>query len=246
LRGAAMCLEDSLALPAMARSFGPQAAGEAYDFFPLPSLRSEDSPPVVAGADVVVMFRPKTEAVALVRYLSSREAQVAEVQRGGLVAPRRDVTPADYPDRLSRQAARQVQEAEVVRLDASEQMPPAVEARFQEAVQEFVVDPGRLDEILAAVEMVARQAYPAAEAREAQPRQAAPGGGLTATDPAATPACAVTATGAPPPAEVWTARAASPPAPSAISPASVARTPAAGACRGAPSEGATAEAKPTE
>ena len=152
-------LDGSWVQPRIADRFPSQRPGEDYDFFPLPAMSLEESVPVLAGADVLVLFNETAPAVALLRYLATGEAQAVTVERGGSIAPHRSVRLADYPDPLSRRAARQLLEAEVVRFDGSDQMPPAVERAFRQAVAEFVANPGRLETILADLERVAREAY---------------------------------------------------------------------------------------
>jgi alpha-glucoside transport system substrate-binding protein len=154
-----LCLEGSLMQPLIARRFPRQMAEKDYDFFLLPSMSLEDETPVLAGAEIIVVFNDTPAARALVQYLTSPAAQAIWVRQGGFVVPNRELDPAEYPDCLSRRAARQLLEAEILRFDASQQMPAPVAEAFRQAVREFVANPGRLDAILAGVERVARDTY---------------------------------------------------------------------------------------
>ena len=154
-----LCLGSSLMQPVIARHFANQKAGRDYDFFPLPPTSPQSDAPVLGSVDVVVVFNNTPEVRALVQYLASREAQMAWVQRGGFAVPSRDIAWQDYPDPLSRRAARQLLEAPVLRFDASDQMPPEMGRAFHQAVLDFVANPSRLGAILAATERTAREVY---------------------------------------------------------------------------------------
>lgn len=171
-------MEGSFVQPLIARRFPHQVVGRDYDCFALPPMSQPGEAPVLAGADTVVLFNPTPQAEALVRYLTSREAQVVWLQRGGSVAPNAELDLDEYPDPLSRRAARQLVEAETVRFDASQQMPAPVADAFRQAVREYVANPGRLDSILAEVERVAEDTYgePQSNASRGASR-AAPGAG---------------------------------------------------------------------
>ena len=146
--------------PLIGRRFSEQTVGKDYDFFPLPPLNLQDETPVLASADAAVMLNDTPQAAALLRYLVSPEGEVGWVRQGGCIAPGRDLDLNEYPDPLSRRAARQLLEAEIVRFDASQQMPPEVAAAFREAVRDFVANPGQLNAILEALEARAQEACP--------------------------------------------------------------------------------------
>ncbi|MDI7275194.1 MAG: extracellular solute-binding protein [Anaerolineae bacterium] len=169
-------LQGSSALPLIGRRAGREGAIEEYDFFALPPLRLEDDPAVVAGTEALALLRATPQSVALLRHLASPQAQATWVRRGAFLPATGEVELGQYPDPLSRRAARQLAEAPVVRLDASEQMPTEVRAAFRGAVCDFVADPGRLNSILASVERVARAAYgkrPATASDGVEPGRAA-------------------------------------------------------------------------
>ncbi len=172
LPAAYLCLASSSAQALIAQRFPRHVEGEDYDFFALPPVSPGAEAPVVAAADVIVVFRDTPQVAALLAYLASAEAQAAWVQRGGFIALGADLDPARYPDPLSRRAARQFMEAPILRFAASAQMPAEVEQAFGRAVGDFVADPGHLTAILREVEGVAQAAYPQpglSQARELAP-----------------------------------------------------------------------------
>jgi len=159
LPGAYLCLGDSAAQPVIAQRFPQQAGGKDYDFFALPPMAAGEEAPVVGGADVLVLLRATPQAIALLAYLTSAEAQTLWAQRGGFIALGAGVDAEAYPDPLSRRAAQQLLGSRNLRYDASAQMPPDVERAFCSAVCQFVADPGQLEAILQGVEEAAQAAY---------------------------------------------------------------------------------------
>ncbi len=158
-------LEGSFAQTLIARHFPQRTAGRDYDFFPLPPLRLQEEAPVLASADAVVLFQATPQSEALLRYLAGPEAQANWARRGGFVAPNRELDLGEYPDPLSRRAARQLVEAGTLRFDALQLLPPAVGQALRNAVRDYVANPGRLDAILASIEQVVRAAYATGAAR---------------------------------------------------------------------------------
>jgi alpha-glucoside transport system substrate-binding protein len=81
------------------------------------------------------------------------------VKRGGALSANRKVSLDDYPDPLARRAAEILTSADVVRFDASDLMPEAVNSAFWKGTLDYVQSPGRLDEILQTIERTAQEAY---------------------------------------------------------------------------------------
>lgn len=133
--------------------------GEDFDFFAFPPIDPNVPKAVEAGGDLFGMFRDTPQARALMRYLTTPEAQAVWVKRGGALSPNRRVSLDDYPDPLSRRAAEILTSAEVARFDASDLMPEAVNSAFWKGTLDFVQAPDRLDEILQTIERTAMDAY---------------------------------------------------------------------------------------
>ncbi len=133
--------------------------GEDFDFFAFPSIDPAVPKAVEAAGDLFGMFRDTPQARALMKYLTTPEAQAIWVKRGGALSPNRKVSPDNYPDPLSRRAAEILTSAEVARFDASDLMPEAVNAAFWKGTLDYVRSPSRLNSILQNLERVAGEAY---------------------------------------------------------------------------------------
>jgi alpha-glucoside transport system substrate-binding protein len=94
------------------------------------------------------VFRDTPQARALVKYLTTPEAQTIWVKRGGAISPNRRVPLDSYPDDLARQQAQILTNAKTVRFDASDLMPEAMNSAFLKGILEFVQNPSGLDTVL--------------------------------------------------------------------------------------------------
>jgi len=133
--------------------------GEDFDFFAFPKIDEQAPPSVEVAGDLVGMFKDTPQARALLKYLTTPEAQAVWVKRGGALSPNRKVSLDDYPDVLSRRAAEILTSAEVARFDASDLMPEAVNSAFWKGTLDFIQNPSRLDAILQNIERIAQEAY---------------------------------------------------------------------------------------
>lgn len=134
-------------------------AGTDFDFFAFPAMEANIPKAVEAGGDLFGMFRDTPQARALVRYLTTPEAQSIWVKRGAALSPNRKVNLDDYPDPLSRRAAEILTAADEARFDASDLMPEALNSAFWKGTLDYIQAPHRLDEILGNLERVAEEAY---------------------------------------------------------------------------------------
>ena len=134
-------------------------AGEDFDFFAFPPIDPNIPKAVEAGGDLFGMFKDTPQARALMKYLTTPEAQAIWVKRGGALSANRKVSPDVYPDPLARRAAEILTSADVVRFDASDLMPEAVNSAFWKGTLDYVQAPQRLDEILQTIERTAQEAY---------------------------------------------------------------------------------------
>ena len=66
---------------------------------------------------------------------------------------------ADYPDDLLRNSAKILTEATIVRFDASDLMPEALNNAFWNAIVDYVNDPATLDSTIASLDRVQSEAY---------------------------------------------------------------------------------------
>ncbi len=134
--------------------------GEDFAFFGFPDIDSRYAGSLEVAGDLFGMFRDTPQARALIRYLTTPEAQAIWVKRGGAISPNKRVPPEDYPDQLSRQSAELLIGARTVRFDASDLMPEAMNSAFWRAILDYVNNPDALDSILDRLDQVQAQAYP--------------------------------------------------------------------------------------
>lgn len=132
---------------------------EDFAFVEFPAINPSISKAVVAAGDIFGMFRDTPQARALMRWLVTPQAQAIWVRRGGALSANRRVSLDAYPDALSREAARILTTAEVVRFDGSDLMPEAVNSAFWKGTLDYVGNPSQLDQILRRIEQIARRAY---------------------------------------------------------------------------------------
>ena len=93
--------------------------------FPLPAVGGGPAPLVVGGS-VVVRFSDDDAVDRLAEYLTTDDAAARRADRGGFVSARSTFDIERYTFELDRHVAELVRNAEVVRFDASDRMPPEV------------------------------------------------------------------------------------------------------------------------
>ena len=130
-----------------------------FNFFPFPDIDPQYAGAVEVGGDLFGMFRDTPQARALIKYLTTPEAQAIWVRRGGALSPNKRVALDTYPDPLARQQAQTLIGARIVRFDASDLMPEAMNNAFFKAILDFVQNPGNLDSILAGLDRTREDAY---------------------------------------------------------------------------------------
>lgn len=132
---------------------------EDFDFFAFPTISTDLPPAVEIAGDLIGIFKDTPQARALLKYLTTPQAQAIWVRRGGALSPNRMVSLDDYPDALSRRAAEILTGAEIARFDASDLMPEAVNAAFWKGTLDYIQNPARLAEILRNLDRIASEAY---------------------------------------------------------------------------------------
>jgi alpha-glucoside transport system substrate-binding protein len=137
--------------------------GERARFFPFPGVRAGAASSVITGGDTVVALTDKPGTAALVKYLASAEAASVWAEQGGFISPNRTVSLADYPDDTTRRIAGDLRDADTVRFDMSDLMPTSLGGTrgdgFWRAMQDYLADPGRAEQILSRMETEAEAAY---------------------------------------------------------------------------------------
>lgn len=132
---------------------------EDFNFFGMPQFEADAPQSLEVAGDLFGMFNDTPQAQALIRYLVTPEAQAIWASRGGAISPNRGVPGECYPDPLAQRSADLLTSAEIVRFDASDLMPEAMNNAFWQAILNFVENPGNLDSILENLQEVQADAY---------------------------------------------------------------------------------------
>jgi len=146
---------------------GPSAHGAHpapktdFDFIPFPPVTSAAQGSEEVAGDLLGMFRGSSAARKLIAYLTTPQAQEAWISRpgSGAISVNRLVLPSDYPDQVSGELAKNLTDAVNVQFDASDSMPPVMESAFNNAVLEYLDNPGQLTVILRSLDQVQKATY---------------------------------------------------------------------------------------
>ncbi len=134
-------------------------SGEDFNFFPFPPIDSAKGNPLLVAGDLFGMFRDTPQSRALIKYLTTADAQSIWAKRGGFLSANKTVPPSVYPDLLTQQIADMLARASAVRFDASDLMPEAVNSAFWKGTLDYVQNPANLDNVLTTIERAAKDAY---------------------------------------------------------------------------------------
>jgi alpha-glucoside transport system substrate-binding protein len=132
---------------------------EDFNFFVFPDINPQYASSAEVVGDAFSVYKDSPQARALIKYLTTPEAQAIWVNRGGKLPVNKHVSPDVYPDPLARQAGQIITDAKIVRFDASDQMPEAMNSAFWRAVLDYIQNPSMLDSILANLDKVQQDAY---------------------------------------------------------------------------------------
>ena len=130
-----------------------------FAFFAFPDIDAKNAGALEVGGDLFGQFKDTPQARALMKYLTTAEAQSIWVKRGGALSPNKKVDVAQYPDDISRDIAKLLTGAKAARFDASDLMPDAMNKAFWKATLDYVNDPAKLDTILADLDRVQTESY---------------------------------------------------------------------------------------
>jgi alpha-glucoside transport system substrate-binding protein len=133
--------------------------GTDFKFFPLPDVDPQYAGAHVGAGDAFSMLKDTPQARALIKYLTTPEAQAIWVQRGGKLSPNKSFDPALYPDDITRQVAAVMTSAKIFDFDAGDLMPTAMFNAYWGAVLKFVANQNNLDSILQSLDAVQATAY---------------------------------------------------------------------------------------
>lgn len=132
-----------------------------YNFWPFPDINSQYAGAVEGAGDLFGMFKKTDQSTALLRWLTTPQAQAIWIQKGGSLSTNNQVPLSAYPDKLSQESAQSLLAAKIVRFDASDMMPDQMQTAFYKAVLSFVQNTGQLTSILQSLDTTQAQAYKA-------------------------------------------------------------------------------------
>jgi alpha-glucoside transport system substrate-binding protein len=135
--------------------------GTGFNFIPFPALTSVDRNNIEVSGDLIGMFTDSLAARKFLAYLTTPQAQEAWISRAGSGAfsVNKDVPTSFYPDQVSSEIGKILTQAVDVRFDASDSMPPIMETAFNDAVLDYIDNPGQLHTILQGLDQVQKAEY---------------------------------------------------------------------------------------
>jgi alpha-glucoside transport system substrate-binding protein len=137
-------------------------AGTDFNFFPLPDVNTKYAGSHVGAASAWSMFKDTPQARALMKYLTTPEAQAIWVKRGGKLSPNKRMSLDNYPDPISKQIAQDLVATKIFKYDAGDLMPNDMKNAYWSAILDFIRDQSKLDSILANLDKVQSTAYTSA------------------------------------------------------------------------------------
>ena len=136
-------------------------AGTDFDTFEFPSI-NDSGPAVVADGNMFVLFNDNPATQAFIEYLATPEAATIWAELGGFGSPNQNLDTSVYPDELTRRTSGAISEAEVVRWDLSDLVPPEFGATTGQGLwklfQDFLANPDDVDGIAEEMEKAASAA----------------------------------------------------------------------------------------
>ena len=109
-------------------SFFPETVeiGTDVRIFPFPGIDPEYGMPILVAGDVFAMFTDTPEARALMNYLATPQPHEIWARLGGFISSHQQVELDVYPDEITRQQAKILANADIIRFDGSDMMPGTV------------------------------------------------------------------------------------------------------------------------
>jgi len=129
-----------------------------FNVFRFPSINDEYAASVVIAGDVIGLFNDTPQSRAFIKYFATAEAQAYWLETGA-ISPNQEVALSEYQDPIIREAARTMQESDIVVFDASDLMPSQLNQTFFSAIMDYVQNPNSLDSALNELERVRQEAY---------------------------------------------------------------------------------------
>jgi alpha-glucoside transport system substrate-binding protein len=124
--------------------------GAAY--FPAGFEGGFDGNPVLGAGDFAVLLTENSAAEQFMEFLASDEFGGAWAEAGGFLSPHQSFDASQYPNEVTRQVAEIGAQADVLRFDGSDRMPPAVAGAFQTETVEWLSGGQELEAALTAID----------------------------------------------------------------------------------------------
>jgi alpha-glucoside transport system substrate-binding protein len=134
-------------------------AVQDFNFFPLPDINAAYAGAHVVAGDAWSMFHDTPQARKLVQYLTTADAQVIWVKKGGKLSPNNKTPLEAYPDLLSKESAQILVNTKIGRYDATDQMPTDMRDAAWHDILKFVTNQNSLDALMADLDKVQSTAY---------------------------------------------------------------------------------------
>jgi alpha-glucoside transport system substrate-binding protein len=141
--------------------FPAQVAGIDYSIFAFPNIGTTYTNAVIATGDVVIVLNATTEAQSFVDFLITTDAAEIWIQEGN-TSPNRNIDPSLYPDPITRAAAGQLVNADILRLDLTDLLPGRLASYVRSQMDDLVQaapDEAAMEEVLSRIEIKASHPY---------------------------------------------------------------------------------------
>jgi len=134
-----------------------------FNEFAFPKIGAAPAGSVLAGGDVVVMFKSNPATEALVKYLATAPAATIWAELGGYTSPNKNVKKTSYKDALNRKTAIALVAGNPVRYDMSDLQPAQFGSTTGQGewklFQDFLSNTKNVNGIAAKLEAAAAKAY---------------------------------------------------------------------------------------
>jgi hypothetical protein len=134
-----------------------------YNEFAFPTIGKSSPATVLAGGDVVVMFKSNPASQALLKYLATPGAATIWANAGGYTSANKNVKASAYSDLLNRKTAIALALSKVTRFDMSDQQPAAFGSTVGQGewkiFQDLVQNPKNVNGVAKSLEASAKKAY---------------------------------------------------------------------------------------
>jgi alpha-glucoside transport system substrate-binding protein len=122
------------------------------DVFVMPAANEADQPPLLLAGEFAAALTSKPGVRELLLHLADPRSAESWAEEGGYLSPHRQFDAATYANDFDRTLARLMDDASVLRFDASDTMPPAVGVgTFWDGIVEYVATQD-LDRVVATID----------------------------------------------------------------------------------------------